>query len=62
MFKKLSHPMLFANDLGRAVAFYNEKLNFKIRFHHENAYASLFNEEMKVEVARKNERKEWRRI
>ncbi len=46
MFKKLSHPMMYVNDLGRAVTFYNEKLNFKTRFYHENAYASLFNEEM----------------
>ena len=46
MFKKLSHPMMYVLDLERAVKFYNEKLNFKTRFHHPGAYASLFNEEM----------------
>ena len=46
MFKKLSHPMMYVNDLERAVKFYNEKLNFKTRFHHPGGYASLFNEEM----------------
>jgi len=46
MFKKLSHPMMYVNDLERAVKFYTDKLNFKTRFYHEGAYASLFNEEM----------------
>jgi predicted enzyme related to lactoylglutathione lyase len=46
MFKKLSHPMMYVNDLERAVKFYNEKLNFKIRFHHPEHYASLYSEEM----------------
>lgn len=46
MFQKLSHPMMYVNDLGRAVKFYNEKLNFQTRFFHENAYASLFHEGM----------------
>jgi predicted enzyme related to lactoylglutathione lyase len=46
MFKKLSHPMMYVTDLDRAVTFYCEKLNFKKRFYHENAFASLFHEEM----------------
>jgi predicted enzyme related to lactoylglutathione lyase len=46
MFKKLSHPMMYVNDLERAVKFYNEKLHFKTRFHHPGGYASLFHEEM----------------
>lgn len=46
MFKKLSHPMMYVLDLDRAVKFYSEKLNFKVSFHHPNAYASLFHEGM----------------
>ncbi len=46
MFKKLSHPMMYVLDLKRAVDFYCEKLNFKKRFYHENAFASLYHEEM----------------
>lgn len=46
MFKKLSHPMLYVNDLERAVAFYTDKLGFKTKFHHPKAYASLFHEGM----------------
>lgn len=46
MFKKLSHPMLYANDLDRAVAFYKDRLGFKVNFHHPKAYASLFHEGM----------------
>ena len=30
MFKKLSHPMMYVNDLERAVKFYADKLNFKV--------------------------------
>jgi predicted enzyme related to lactoylglutathione lyase len=50
MFKKLSHPMMYVLDLDRAVKFYCEKLNFKKRFYHENAFASLFNEEMNCRI------------
>jgi len=46
MFKKLSHSMLYVNDLGRAVAFYKDKLGFGVRFHYENSYASLFHKDM----------------
>lgn len=41
MFKKYSHPMLYVNDLARAVAWYKEKLGFKENFVVPNAYASL---------------------
>ena len=44
--KKMSHPMLFANDLERAVQFYQDKLGFSVMFHHPKAYASLFHKEM----------------
>lgn len=47
MFKKLSHPMMYVTDLERAVKFYTEKLNFKVSFHHPEAFASLFHEGMK---------------
>lgn len=50
MFKKLSHPMIYVNDLERAVKFYTDKLNFKTRFYHEGAFASLFNEEMNCRI------------
>lgn len=46
MFKKLSHPMLYVNDLERAVAFYKDKLDFGVSFHHPKAYASLFHKGM----------------
>jgi predicted enzyme related to lactoylglutathione lyase len=46
MFKKMSHPMLFVNDLERAVQFYQAKLGFSVMFHHPNAYASLFHKQM----------------
>ncbi|MFA6238315.1 MAG: VOC family protein [Bacteriovorax sp.] len=46
MFTKLSHPMMYVTNLDRAVKFYSEKLKFKVRFHHPEAFASLFNEDM----------------
>lgn len=46
MFKKFSHPMLYVNDLGRAVAWYKDKLGFKENFVAPNAYASLRHEGM----------------
>ena len=38
--------MMYVNDLERAVKFYADKLNFKVRFHHPGGYASLFHEQM----------------
>jgi catechol 2,3-dioxygenase-like lactoylglutathione lyase family enzyme len=46
MFKKLSHTMMYVTNLDRAVKFYTDKLNFKVRFHHPEAFASLYNEAM----------------
>lgn len=46
MFKKFSHPMMYVNDLERAVKFYSEILNFKAVFHHPGSYASMYNEAM----------------
>lgn len=46
MFKKFSHPMLYVNDLARAVEWYKTKLGFKENFVAPNAYASLRHEEM----------------
>jgi catechol 2,3-dioxygenase-like lactoylglutathione lyase family enzyme len=46
MFKKFSHPMLYVNDLQRAVAFYKDKLGFDVSFHHPKAFASLFHKNM----------------
>lgn len=50
MFKKLSHPMMYVTDLDRAVKFYSEKLNFQVRFHHPDAFASLFHPGMNQRV------------
>lgn len=38
--------MLYVNDLGRAVAWYKDKLGFKENFVVPNAYASLRHEGM----------------
>jgi predicted enzyme related to lactoylglutathione lyase len=46
MFKKFSHPMLYTNDLARAVGWYKEKLGFKENFVAPGAYASLRHEGM----------------
>lgn len=46
MFKKLSHPMLYVNDLERAVSFYKDKLGFGVNFHEPKAYASLYHKGM----------------
>jgi len=46
MFKKYSHPMLYVNDLARAVEWYKSKLGFKENFVAPNAYASLRHEGM----------------
>lgn len=42
--------MIYVTDLERAVKFYCDKLNFKKRFYHENAFASLFHEEMNCRI------------
>ena len=46
MLKKFSHPMLYVNDLGRAVEWYKQTLGFKENFVAPNAYASLRHDEM----------------
>ncbi len=46
MFKKYSHPMLYVNDLIRAVEWYKNNLGFKENFVAPNAYASLRHEGM----------------
>ncbi|MBY0452734.1 MAG: VOC family protein [Bdellovibrionaceae bacterium] len=50
MFKKFSHPMLYVNDLGRAVEWYKTILGFKENFVVPNAYASLRHDEMKLRL------------
>ncbi len=40
--EKFSHPMLYVNDLGRAVTWYKDVLGFEARHVAPNAYASLF--------------------
>ena len=46
MLKKFSHPMLYVNDLGRAVEWYKQILGFQENFVAPNAYASLRHEKM----------------
>ena len=46
MLKKYSHPMLYVNDLGRAIEWYKQILGFKENFVVPNAYASLRHEGM----------------
>lgn len=46
MFKRLSHPMLYVNDLARAVEWYKKVLGFKENFVSPDAYASLRHEGM----------------
>ncbi len=41
LLEKFSHPMMYVNDLGRAVAWYQEMLGFEARFVAPNSYASL---------------------
>ncbi len=41
MFKKFSHPMLFVNDLARAVDWYKTNLGFTENFVAPGHYASL---------------------
>lgn len=41
MLKKYSHPMLYVNDLARAVEWYKKNLDFKENFVAPNSYASL---------------------
>ena len=41
MFDRFSHPMMYVNDLDRAVKFYTETLGFTANFVVPNAFASL---------------------
>lgn len=50
MFKKYSHPMLYVNDLARAVEWYKSKLGFTENFVVPNAFASLRHDEMKFRL------------
>ena len=44
MFEKISHIMLYATDLDRAIYWYREKLGFEVDYHAPGAYASLSHE------------------
>jgi predicted enzyme related to lactoylglutathione lyase len=50
MFKKFSHPMLYVNDLARAVEWYKQTLGFKENFVAPNSYASLHHEGMNFKL------------
>lgn len=50
MFDKYSHPMMYVNDLSRAVNWYKEALGFEAKFHIPNSYASLFNKQMNMRI------------
>ena len=46
MFDRFSHPMLYVNNLDRAVSFYTETLGFTPNFVIPNTFASLRHEKM----------------
>ncbi len=50
MFKKISHLMIYVNDLARAVNWYKENLGFKENFVAPNSYASLRHDEMNFKL------------
>ncbi|MGZ3691305.1 MAG: VOC family protein [Pseudobdellovibrio sp.] len=50
MLKKFSHPMIYVNDLGRAVTWYKNILGFKENFVAPNVYASLRHEGMNFQL------------
>lgn len=45
-----SHPMLYVNDLARAVAWYKDVLGFEARFVAPDAYASLYHADLKMRL------------
>lgn len=45
-----SHPMLYVNDLGRAVQWYKEVLGFEERHVAPDAYASLFHPQLQMRL------------
>lgn len=45
-----SHPMLYVNNLGRAVQWYKDVLGFEERHVVADAYASLFHPQMKMRL------------
>ncbi len=45
-----SHPMLYVNDLARAVAWYKDVLGFEARFVAPDAYASLYHSDLEMRL------------
>lgn len=45
-----SHPMLYVNNLSRAVQWYKDVLGFEERFVAPDAYASLFHPKLKMRL------------
>lgn len=50
LLEKFSHPMLYVNDLGRAVVWYKDVLGFEERFVAPNAYASLHHPKLNMRL------------
>jgi predicted enzyme related to lactoylglutathione lyase len=50
LFEKFSHPMMYVNDLGRAVSWYTDMLGFEARFVAPNAYASLHHPKLNMRL------------
>ncbi len=50
LFEKFSHPMLYVNDLNRAVVWYKEKLGFEERFVSPGHYASLYHPKIEMRL------------
>lgn len=50
LFEKFSHPMIYVNDLGRAVTWYKDVLGFEERFVAPNAYASMYHPKLAMRL------------
>jgi predicted enzyme related to lactoylglutathione lyase len=50
LFEKFSHPMMYVNDLDRAVAWYKDVLGFDARFVAPNSYASLYHPKLAMRL------------
>lgn len=51
MFDRLSHIMFFAKDVGRACAWYRQKLGFDVVYQAGNEFARLQHSEMGVGIS-----------
>ncbi len=50
IFVEFSHPMIYVNDLDRAVSWYKDVLGFDARHVAPKAYASLFHKDLSMRL------------